>query len=277
MSNFMITLKNKYEKLSKTEKKVADFLISSPQNEIPLYITDFAKLSDTSEATIVRFSKKLGFTGYQQLKIALAQDNNYHPVDINITSNDLPITIFNKVCEDIYMSLEKTKNILDSNSLQTCCDKVLHADKILLLGLGNSSSIAIDAAHKLFRIGLNATAYTDNHMQSIAVSYTTKNSVVIGFSHSGRSADILQSLQVARDNGATTVAVTNRVTSPIEKVSDIVLQTQSDETNYRILGLSSRIAQLAIVDAIYSYLVCHIDNVEEKINNAELALKSKKL
>ena len=84
-------------------------------------------------------------------------------------------------------------------------------------------------------------------------------------------------MDVARLNGAKTVALTDFGKSPIDKVSDVVLHTVSDETNYRILGLSSRIAQLAIVDAIYSYLVCHLDCAEERIEKTESALKPKKV
>ena len=277
MGKFIINLRNKYDKLSKQEKKVADFFMSTSKNEIPLYITDVAKISNTSEATIVRFAKKLGFNGYQQLKIAIAQDDNYRPVNQNITLEDSAYDIFSKVCDDLYCSLEKTKSTLNPTALQTCCDKILSADKILVIGLGNSAAIAIDAAHKMLKLGLNAVAYTDNHMQAIAVSHTNEKSIVIGISHSGRSKDIIQALQIAKDNGATTVAITNISKTPLYKVSDIILRTLSDETNYRILGLTSRITQLVIVDAIYSYLVCHLPDAKEKIISTENALKTKKM
>ena len=277
MSKFMINLKNKYDKLSKAEKKIADFLMKTPQNEIPLYIMDIARMSNTSEASIVRFAKKFGFSGYQELKIAIAQDSNFRPINENITLNDPPHDIFKKVCEDIYCSLEKTKSTLQPDALQACCDKILSSDKIMFLGLGNSAAIAIDAAHKIFRLGLNATAYTDNHMQTIAVSHTNQNSVVIGISHSGRSRDIVQALQIAKSSNAITIAITNLGKSPLEKVSDIILHTHSDETNYRILGLNSRIAQLAIIDTIYSYLVCHLEEAEKRIALTEAALLPKKM
>ena len=172
---------------------------------------------------------------------------------------------------------EKTKNSISQSALQNCCEKLLTAEKILILGLGNSASVAIDASHKIFRLGLNAAAYTDNHMQAIAVSHTDEKSVVVGISHSGKSKDIAQALQTAKEQGATTVSLTNIGDSPIAKMSDIRLYTVSDETNYRILGLSSRISQLAIIDTIYSYLVCHLADSEERIAQTESALKSKKM
>ena len=277
MAKIILNIKAKYNSLGKTDKKIADFLMNNPVAVLSMFITELAKRCDTSEAAIVRFSKKMGFSGYQQLKLSLAQEADMRPVSENITANDSAYDIFSKVCEDIFCSLEKTKRALDSKSLQTCCEKILSADKILICGLGNSASVATDAAHKMLRLGLNACAYTDGHMQAIAAAHTTKKSVLIGISHSGHSKDIIEAMKIARENGTTTVAITNFDKSPIDKVGDIILHTVSNETNYRILGLNSRIAQLAIIDTIYSFIVCHIDNSNDKIAMTELALKPKKI
>ena len=277
MAKIILNIKAKYNSLGKTDKKIADYLMNNPGAVLSMFITELAKRCDTSEAAIVRFSKKMGFSGYQQLKLSLAQEADMRPVSENITANDSAYDIFSKVCEDIFCSLEKTKRALDSKSLQTCCEKILSADKILICGLGNSASVATDAAHKMLRLGLNACAYTDGHMQAIAAAHTTKKSVLIGISHSGHSKDIIDAMKIARENGTTTVAITNFDKSPIDKVGDIILHTVSNETNYRILGLNSRIAQLAIIDTIYSFIVCHIDNSNDKIAMTELALKPKKI
>ena len=277
MAKIILNIKAKYNSVGKTDKKIADFLMNNPVAVLSMFITELAKRCDTSEAAIVRFSKKMGFSGYQQLKLSLAQEADMRPVSENITANDSAYDIFSKVCEDIFCSLEKTKRALDSKSLQTCCEKILSADKILICGLGNSASVATDAAHKMLRLGLNACAYTDGHMQAIAAAHTTKKSVLIGISHSGHSKDIIEAMKIARENGTTTVAITNFDKSPIDKVGDIILHTVSNETNYRILGLNSRIAQLAIIDTIYSFIVCHIDNSNDKIAMTELALKPKKI
>ena len=277
MIKTLLNIKIHYNTFTKGEKKIADFLMQNPNSIIPLHITDLAKSCGSSEATIVRFAKKLGFDGYQQLKIAIAQDTASHPVNENISEKDGAGEIFQKVCTDIYCSLEKTKKAIDFESLEKCCNAILSADNIIVCGLGNSASVALDASHKIFRLGLNAHAYTDNHLQAIATAHTNTNSVVIGISHSGSSRDIVQSLQMAKQNGATTIAITNFGKSPIDKVADIILHTVSDETNYRILGLSSRISQLAIIDTIYSFLVCRLDNINERISQTEIALQPKKL
>ena len=277
MKKAILNIKMQYETLSKSEKKIADFLFNNTKGILPFYITDLAQKCDVSEATIVRFAKKLGYDGYQQFKIAIALESDSRPIDDKINVEDSAFEIFSKVCNDIYCSLEKTKKSINIMALEECCNALIRADKILIFGLGNSASVAIDASHKMLRLGLNAHAFTDNHMQSIASAHTDENSVVIGISHSGSSKDIIQSLQTAKDNGATTIAITNIGKSPIDKVSDLILNTVSDETNYRILGLSSRIAQLALIDAVYSYLVCKLEKSSTLISKTESSLKNKKI
>ena len=276
MVKTVLKIKANYDKLSRSEKQIADFLIENPEKILPLYITELSDACGVSEATIVRFSKKLGFEGYQQLKIAIAGEHHTRPVNENITAEDSPSDIFAKICDDIYCSLEKTKKGLDKAAITRCCEAILSAEQIILLGLGNSAPIANDAAHKMLRLGLHAHPYTDNHMQAIATAHATPGTVVIGISHSGASSDIIDAMRISKLCGAFTVAITNYQKSPIERVSDVVLHTVSDETNYRILGLNSRIAQLAIIDTIYSYLVCHIENACDNIAKTENVLQNKK-
>lgn len=276
MGKTTLNIKILYDKMGAAERKIADFIMNDPQSVIPLSITQLAERCGGSEATIVRFAKKLGFEGYQQMKIALAQESSVRPINADISESDSAFAIFEKVCDDIYCSLEKTKKSIDGEKLEKVCQALLSANEVLIFGLGNSASVANDAAHKMLRLGLNAHAYTDNHLQAIIASHTGEKSVVLGISHSGSSKDVVRALRIAKSNNATTVSLTNAGTSPIYKVSDYVLNTVSDETNYTILGLNSRIAQLAIIDAIYSYLVCRLPNAQEAIHKTEEALQPKK-
>ena len=266
-----------YQKMGKAEKRIADWLLNNPGEILPLSIVDLADKCHCSEATIVRFAKRLGFGGYQELKISLAQETNSSSVSTNITSQDSLEEIYDKVCNDIYCSLERTKMVLDTASLEDACKKIASADKVVIFGLGNSAAIALDAGHKLQRTGCNAYAYSDNHMQVIAASHLTKNDVAIGISHSGSSKDIVDAMKIAKEAGATTIAITNSGKSPIQKYSSITLFTASDETKHNILALSSRIAQLSIVNAIYFYLVYQkSDQALESIKETEYALLTKK-
>ncbi len=277
MNNVISKINVLYEKMGLAEKKIADYVLENPTNIASYSISELAEKSGSSEATVVRFSKKLGLEGYQELKIALAlQGNSYFQEKEDISVNDTPLIVFNKVCDDIYSSLEKTKQVLNNPSLQSACEKIISAKRILIFGLGNSAPVAADMTHKLLRIGLNVVTYHDNHLQAIASAHVDKDCLVIAFSHSGSSKDIIEAIKIARNNGCPVISITNKSKSPIYKVSDIVINTDSEESNYNILGLSSRIAQLAIVDAIYYYTACHLDNCEQLIEKTLTSLTSKK-
>lgn len=277
MDKTTLNIKILYDKMGKAEKRIADWIIENPGAIIPLSIVDLAEKCGCGEATIVRFAKRLGFSGYQDMKISLVQETNTTSVSTNITSADAAEEIYDKVCNEIYCSLEKTKLALDADSLQKACEKIASARRIVIFGLGNSASIAKDAEHKFLRAGCDAAAYADNHMQVIAASHLTDKDVVLAISHSGSSRDIIDALKIAKKSNATTICITNEGKSPINNYSDIILNTASDETKHNILALNSRIAQLSVINVIYYYIVySRPDNALEAIKNTERSLLSKK-
>lgn len=277
MNKIILNIQVLYNDMGKAEKKVADWILDHPNELLPLSIVELAERSESSEATIVRFSKRLGFSGYQELKISLAKETKTNIVNVHMTKEDTAFEIYEKVCNDIYYSLESTKKVLDAESLQKASEAIMSAGKIVIMGLGNSAAVALDASHKLLRIGLNAYAYTDNHMQVIATSHLKEGDVAIGISHSGSSKDVIEAMQLARERGATTICITNKGKSTIQKHSDLVLYTASEETKYNILALTSRIAQLSIIDALYYYIVYQqSDKTFKSIDDTEQSLKRKK-
>ena len=255
MDRISLQIKLLYDKMGKAEKRIADWIFENPGKIISLSIVELAEQCECGEATIVRFAKRLQLNGFQELKFSLAAENGGSPASTHITESDSAYEIYQKVCNDIYLSLEKTKSSLKENLLGEAAEKICKANKIVIFGLGNSSAIAIDASHKFMRAGLNAISYTDNHMRVIAASHLKENDVAIGISHSGSSKDVVEALKIAKEHNATTIAITNSGKSPILRQSDIVLSTASEETQYNILALNSRIAQLAIIDTLYFYIV----------------------
>ncbi len=276
MGKTLLDVKILYDKMGHAEKKIADFILEHPTGLVPLSITELADKCGCGEATIVRFARRLGFNGYQQLKISLVQEENVPTATDCIKEGDSLEEVYNKVASDVYCSLEKTKKVLDYSALREVGKKILSAKTIYIMGSGSSASIAIDASHKFLRLGINATAVTDSHMQAITSAHADKDSVIIGISHSGSSINIVEALELGRKNGATTIAITSYGKSPIDKVSDYILHTISDEINYSILGLNSRIAQLTIIDTLYYYLLKHLPNAKLLTNKTENALLDKK-
>ena len=260
------------------EKKIAEYLLTHTGEIIDISISELAQKCGCGDATVVRFSRRLGLSGYQELKLRIAAElNASSTISSEIEKGDSCFEIFRKRIVDISESLYSTETVLDPDSLDKASHIIKNADRIVIFGLGNSAAIAQDAAHKFLRLGLSAQACCDNHMQAIIASHLKRGNVAIGISHSGSSKDIVEALRLCRACGATTISVTNCGASPIVEASDISLFTKSNETRHSILAMSSRIAQLAIFDSIYTHIVLNYDKPSmQAVYNTEFSLQPKK-
>ena len=262
-----------YPEMGRAEKKIADYILENSRNITECSVTELAKICGCGDATVVRFSRRLGYDGFQALKIGIAGElGSTSAISSEIKRTDSCFEIFKKRIADISVSLESTEA-----ALENAAKLIMNARRIAVFGLGNSAAIAMDAAHKFLRLGLDAQSCTDNHMQAIIASHLDRQSVAIGISHSGSSKDIVEALKLSKIGNAATICITNYAASPIVEASDIALFTKSDETKHSILGMSSRIAQLTIFDAIYTYIVINSDKAAvQAIYNTEVALQNKK-
>ena len=278
MKSIILTIRAGYDTLGPAEQRVADLLLAEPRSILPLSISQFARKAGCSPATLVRFSRRFELEGYQALKVAVAEEVSSLSNEMErISPTDSCYDMFTKRLRDIQVSLQKTRFVLSPAAMSAAADKIKNASRIVIFGLGNSAAIAHDAQHKFLRLGLAAAACSDNHMQAIIASHLNPDCVAIGISHSGHSIDIVEALKLARICGASTICVTNYGASPITEVSDICLFTQSEETQHSILAMSSRIAQLTIFDAIYTYLIANSQTgAVQAIQSTETALKDKK-
>ena len=266
-----------YNDMGRSEKKVADWLFSHSGEVLPYSITDLASKCESSEATIVRFSKRLGCTGYQDLKITLAKEHEKKVIVPMITSQDDCFAIFEKVCNDAYMSLERTKKTLSAEAMTKASNAIAAARRVVLIGLGTSAQVAEDASNKLLRAGCNSSAYADTHMQSIAISQLKAGDVVIGISQSGSSKDIVEAMKLARAHGATTISITSKERSPIARQSDILLLTDTEETMHSTLGLNSHISRLVVIDALCYKIVYQNSALAHSVGESEAELQSKRI
>lgn len=263
--------------MGKSERRVADWLFSHSGEILPYSISDLAFKCESSEATIVRFSKRLGCTGYQDLKLKLAREHDKRVIAPTITAEDDCFAIFEKVCNDAYMSLERTKKTLSPEAMNAAVEAISQSGRVVLIGLGTSAQVAEDAANKLLRAGCNSSAYADTHMQAIAVSQLRPGDTVIGISQSGASKDIVESMKVARARGARTIAITSREKSPIARISDVLLLTDTEETRHSTLGLNSHLARLVVIDALCYKLVYQNAERAQTVGEGEEELKAKRI
>ncbi len=278
MESILHKIRTLYNDMGRSEKRIADYILNNPQKIVGISISELAQSCGSGDATVVRFARRLGFLGYQGLKLGIASEiNSSSAIDSTIRKTDSCYEIFQKRINDIAVSLKNTESVLKNTELELAATAVMNAKRIVVFGLGNSASVAMDASHKFSRLGLDSQSCCDNHMQAIIASHLDEGSVAIGISHSGSSKDVVEAMEISKNRGAKTICITNYGNSPILAVSDIHLYTQSEETKRSILAMSSKIAQLAILDAIYTYIVVNSgEKTANNIYNTESALKTKK-
>ena len=249
----LVSVRSLYPKFSVTERKIADYILNNPTKIIHSSINQLAEDLSVADSTVFRFCKRIGFKGYQAMKIALASEVVAPLKDIHesVDEGDTIDTIATKVFRSNIKTIEDTLEMFNEEQLQLAVDTLLAADSIQFFGSGGSGIIALDAFHKLLRTGLKVNAVTDAHFQLMAASQMTKDDCAVFISHSGSSKDILHVLNVVKSTGAKTIAITNYIKSPLSTGVDIPLYTVSEETDYRSEALSSRIAQLTILDVLY--------------------------
>ena len=277
MNRTLLQARLMYNDMGKSEKRVADWLFSHSGEILPYSISDLAFKCESSEATIVRFSKRLGCSGYQELKLNLAKEHEKKVIAPIITAEDGCFEIFEKVCNDAYMSLERTKRTLSPEAMTRAAEAISTSRRVVLIGLGTSASVAEDAANKFLRAGCNSSAYADTHMQAIAVSQLKAGDALIGISQSGSSKDIAEAMKTAKSRGAVTIAITSREKSPVARISDIVLLTDTEETRHSSLGLNSHLSRLVVVDALCYKIVYQNSARAQGIGKEEEELSSKRI
>ncbi|MGM0851828.1 MAG: MurR/RpiR family transcriptional regulator [Bacillota bacterium] len=246
-------IRSHYSQFSEKEKMIADFIIANPEKIIHSTISGVAEELNVADATVFRFCKRLGFKGYQAMKISLAS-NLVTPIeDIHETINggDSEGVIAQKVFRSNIRTLEDSLSMLNEEMFTKAIQGMISARRIEFYGTGGSGFVAMDAHHKFLRTGMTTTAYNDPHMQLISASQLTDADVIVFISHSGSNKDLLEVLDVAKKNRVKTIAITHFAKSPLSNGVDIPLFTVSQETEYRSEALASRISQLSIVDALY--------------------------
>jgi len=238
--------------LRDSEKKVARVVLETPGQVIYRSISELAEEAGTSEPTVLRFCRALGFRGYHDLKIQLAQDlvpevKNIHE---DVTARDDAATLVRKVLNANAIAIADTLETLDPAQVDKAVRILASAERIEFIGFGGSAAVAMDAYHKFFRIGIPCGWQDDPHMQAMSAALMTRRCVVVAISHSGSSKDIMETLEIAKEAGAATIAIVSHRKSPVASLAAIALCVHSRETGYKPEPMSSRIAHLCVIDVL---------------------------
>lgn len=242
--------------MAKGARRIADFILDHPEDVVGMSVTELSEATDVSEGSIINFCRSIGLSGFQQLKLSLAQEI-VQPVQFiheDLLREDDLETVSRKVFHSGMQALRDTLSVLDTGALAAAVDAVRKAKRVEVYGIGSSAPIAEDAQYRMLRIGLDVRAVTDSHIQAISASRCDQDVATITISHSGATHETVAATRLAREAGATTIVITNFARSPIRAYADIVLTTMARETRFRTEAITSRIAQLCVVDALIAGL-----------------------
>lgn len=242
--------------LPPTAARIADFFIAHAADVVHMSVTEVAERTGASEGSVISLCQQLGARGFQQVKIALARDL-VQPVQFiheDLARTDDTGTVIEKIFRSDLQALHDTMKALDTKAMAAAVVAIRQARRVELYGIGSAAPIAEDAHYRLLRIGIEAKVVVDSHIQAISASLTGPDVATITISHSGSTHETVTATKLAKEAGATTICITNFGKSPLLAYADIVLHTMARETHFRTEAMTSRIAQLAIIDALIACL-----------------------
>lgn len=263
-STVLATLRGILPDLSRSEARVAQAAVNDPAGTAASTINQLARHCDTSETTVIRLCRTLGFDGYPEFRLSLAAaaaaSGEEEYLSGEILPGDTTEQVVRKVTGADAQAVTETAKMVSIRSLEDAAKAIGAARRIDLFGAGASSFVAQDMQYKLHRIGLTSHCFADPHSAISSAALLRSGDVALGLSHTGATKDTIRYLEVARASGATTVAITNHPRAPIARKADIVVTTAARETTFRSGAMASRIAQLTLVDVLFVLVAQqHID------------------
>lgn len=252
--DIVLRIKEEYRKLTKSEKKVADYFIENYKDAINESTQSIAVATDTSPATVIRFVKTLKFDGLQQLKLAIAADMDSQKPDIMdeiIHKKDGLSEIVEKNKRNLINSIERLYALMDLELIEKSVDAIDSAKKVYLFGVGASGIVCYDINYKLSRIGKDVVFNNDIHLQLVNLNFITKEDACVCVSYSGNTKETVLVAEIAKKAGAKTVGICCYGRNELSKICDITLRVPHDERELRLGAISSRNTTLTLLDTIY--------------------------
>ena len=282
-ADILVTIRALLPNLAPVERRVAQQVLSHPAGTAMQSISELAQACETSATTVVRFCRSIGLRGYPELRLALAAAAGHvGPADLPSSATDiLPgddvATIAAKIAHADARAVTDTASNLDVETMVRVVEVLAAARRIDIYGVGASGYVALDLQQKLQRIGRPAFAWPDPHMAITSAALLGPADVAVALSHTGTTVDTLDALREAGGNGAVTVAITNFPRSPIAAAADLVLATAARETAFRSGAMTSRIAQLTVVDCLFVVLAQHdLPGSQDALERTFLAAQAKR-
>ena len=274
-------MKEMQSELTAKEKKISKYILQHLDKIVYMNTYQIADKCKVSQASVVRFAKKLGYSGFPEFKISFGRDMGRRDVEekINFIYEDIQETdelddLIKKIAYANSNIIQDTYSVLDTNTVKEAVEIIKNARKIFILGAGYSGIVAKDFHYKLGELGMNSICEADYHIQLASISTLNESDVVFVISQGGKTVDIYNLVKEAKKRKAKIISVTQMSSNPIRDLADIKISTIMEKNNFRSTALSSRIAQLTIIDIIYVALITENKELAEKYIGDALKLVS---
>ena len=255
-------ISNAYYHLMAAEKKVADYVIIHQRDTQYMSISELAEACGVAEATISRFARRLNYKGYNAFKLAVAHSTAGRSAGNPLSGQVLAEDGVSDVCQKLFAAnvdaMEQTLSLLRPEDVTAAGDLLERADKVLCMGQGGSMVMAQEAAHLFSTAFGKYFAVTDSHMQAIAATQLGPRDVILYFSYSGATRDMVENCLLARERGAKVILVTRFPKSPGAALASVVLQCGANENPLQMGSVAARIAMIFVLDVLFSE-VCRRD------------------
>jgi RpiR family carbohydrate utilization transcriptional regulator len=237
--------------LPPTDERVARSILEAPDATVHRSVSEAAEAAGASTATVVRFAQKAGFRGFHDLKLALARDlAAVAAVQADRADPATAGTTLGEVLDAGVQTLRDASALVDSASFVAAAERIAEADRVLFVAVGTSAALAQDAAYRFNTIGVRGEAPPDVHAQHVVARGLSPEDVCIAVSHTGSTRETLAAVAAANTAGATTIAVTSFMRSPLTELAAITLVAGARELTLRLEAVASRLAHMAVLDAL---------------------------
>ena len=258
MSRVLSRLRAALLELSPVLRRVAQYVLDNPNAVIYHSVTEFAEATQSSEGSIIRFCKDMGYSGFQEFKLSLAVELN-SVARPRRESAGADTELIEAIAESAGATVQETVALFEPQAVKEVATRLLAASRVDIYGVAASGIIAQYYAYKLMRVGITVQAFVDTHLATMSASNLKHVDVAIGVSSSGSTLDTLQALTVAREAGAYTVAITNRLRSPMSRIADQSLLASPPESPLTGGDIFSKISQLLILEALIETVLSRDD------------------
>ncbi len=269
--------------MAPADRQIGEYIVDNPDQVLKLSSAALGQETGRSQSSVVKFSQKLGFTGYQELKLAVSEAKAQKwkiPAGVihgTIELGDSYLTILQKLIGSKLQAMQQTIAVNNEQAIGAALMCLDDSRRIHLAGVGASSLVARDFSYKLMKLGRNVLHDCDSHVQMANVSTLRQNDVLFAVSHSGTSIETLRIAETAKKWGATIVTVTGLHENPLSKIADIRLYTVADEERARSSSITARDAQLVLTDLLFILLLQKQPDAYDYVHNSELAVAALKL